>query len=203
MKNLSSENFEIIGKPIDNTDSTKPKNIKHFDLPEQLKTNPYDYQREGIDFVCSSNRQMLLDEAGTGKTLMSIGAVLIRKEMGKIKHTLVITGRCSLIWNWYDEIKTHTGIKATVLGSRKNKKGQWNVKSNADKLEDLNSITDDQLFLLTNIQSLQNKDVANKLKQLISKNIIQCIIFDECHCVRNPSSIQAKALLRLTPKYIS
>ena len=201
-KNLPNEQFDIIGAKKEHKALTKSKTTKHFKLPANLKTKPYNYQQDGIDFICSSKKQLLLDSCGLGKSLMAISSALIRKESDLISHVLVLTGRCSLIWNWYAEIKMHTGIKATVLGSRKNKKGKWHVKNNADKLEDLNNIKDNQLFLLTNIQSLQNKDVASKIRQLIDKDVIQYVIFDEAHCVRNPSSIQAKALLKLNPDYI-
>lgn len=200
--NLSKYRFNIIGSPVSNDVKKKDKKLKHYDLPKELKTKPYDFQCEGIDFVCNYDKGLLLFQAGLGKSLMAMSSALIRREQGLVNHTLVLTGRCSLIWNWYDEIKTHTGIKATILGSRKNKKGKWFVKGNSDKLADLDNIKDNQLFLLTNIQSLQNKEISSKLRELVDSNTIQYIIFDECHCVRNPSSIQAKALLKLRPKYV-
>ena len=102
----------------------------------------------------------------------------------------------------YDQIKTHTGQKAMIVGSRKNKKGQWVVKGNADKLTDLKAVDKDTpYFMITNVQSLQNKDIYSQLKKMVDKGIIDYIIVDELHVCRSSSSIQGKALLNLHPKY--
>lgn len=200
-KELTDEEFSIIGKPIDKLDKSKPKSDKQYDLPEGLKTEMYDYQIEDYNTILNNDKFLNLSQAGLGKSLSSIASALKRKELG-VKHTLYIVCYCSIVYNMYDQIKTHTGQKAMIVGSRKNKRGQWVVKGNADKLTDLKAVDKDTpYFMITNVQSLQNKDIYSQLKKMVDKGIIDYIIVDELHVCRSSSSIQGKALLNLHPKY--
>ena len=90
-------------------------------------------------------------------------------------------------------------MESTILGARKDKRGNLIVKSNKDKLEDLKNLK--TYFLITNIESLQNKDIVQELVNLCKKKRIM-IIEDEIHKgVSNPGTKQGKAFLRLKPKY--
>ena len=200
-KELPDEEFSIIGKPIDNVDKSKPKSDKYYELPKGLKTKLYNYQMEDYQAIMNNDKFLNLSDPGCGKTLTAIATALRRKELG-IKHTLCIVCYCSIVYNMYDQIKMHTGQKAMIIGSRRNKKGQWIVKNNQDKLADLKDINDDTpYFMITNVQSMQNKDIHKQIKKLVDNHTIDYIIIDECHVVRNSNSIQGKALLSLQPKY--
>ena len=159
-RELPDEEFKIIGKPIDTKDNSKPKVLKKYRLPKGLKTKMYSYQEEDYQAILNADKFLNLSQVGCGKTLPAIATALKREELG-VKHVLCIMGFCSIVYNMYSEIKTHTGQKAMILGSRQNKKGQWNVKGNKDKLEDLMAVNDSTpYFLITNIQSLQNKEIG-------------------------------------------
>lgn len=191
--------YNIVGKPI----SKKDKIIKlnNYKLPDNIITEPYKYQKEDINYLTSIDKALLLSEQGTGKSIITIYSSLIRKRENNVKHCLIIVCRSSLMWNYYDEIKIHTGIKSTILGSRKNKQGKYVIKSNKDKLEDLQKINDKSYFIITNIHSLQNKDIVKKLQYWIKKKEINMVIVDEIHLCTNPNAIMTKALLKLNTDY--
>lgn len=195
---LPNIEFKIVGK------EKKPRNKKVkavkevlAEMPSEIKTKLYDYQVDGFNYGMTHAKFLLADQPGLGKSLQMIAVALARQQ--EFKHCLIICGIGSLMWNWYNEIKEHTGIKSTVLGSRKNRKGIWNIKGNKDKLDDLKVA--DKYFLITNVDTLQNKPLVEQLKKMIDKDIIGMVIFDEIHKLSSPTSLSARALLRLSPMY--
>ena len=124
-----------------------------------------------------------------------MSVALKRKELGQVNHCLIICCVNGLKYNWQEEIKTHTGMDSLILGNRKNKKGVWSTGSTQDKLEDLKDLK--EFFIITNVESLRNKEIKEVLKKYMDKGIIDMVICDECHKTKNPSSIQGKTLLLL------
>lgn len=134
----------------------------------------------------------------THNTVICSSVAEKRRELGLADHTLILCLN-TLTVNWYREIKKHFNMESTILGARKDKRGNLIVKSNKDKLEDLKNLK--TYFLITNIESLQNKDIVQELVTLCKKKRIM-IIEDEIHKgVSNPGTKQGKAFLRLKPKY--
>lgn len=195
---LHLEQFNIIGKPI-NKKKYGEKVIHKFGLPKELKTKPYQYQIDGINELLSFDKYLLLFDMGMGKGLTSIAVALKRKELGQVKHCLVVSGINGMKYTWKNEVEQHTTSDVRVLGSRRNKKGVWVSGSTQDKLDDLNNFN--EFFLVTNVESLRNKEIRDKLKDLMKKNVIEMIIFDELQCVKSSSSQQGKSLLLLS-KYV-
>ena len=134
----------------------------------------------------------------THNTVICSSVAEKRRELGLADHTLILCLN-TLTVNWYREIKKHFNMESTILGARKDKRGNLIVKSNKDKLEDLKNLK--TYFLITNIESLQNKDIVQELVNLCKNKRIM-IIEDEIHKgVSNPGTKQGKAFLRLKPKY--
>ena len=190
---LPNEEFNVIGTPIDNKKYGEKIIEKHYELPKGIKTDLYEHQVIGFNEMMNFNKFLLLDSQGLGKSLEVITVALKRKELNKIKHCLIVCGVNSIKFNWKEEVKLHTGMDAMILGARINKKGITEVKSNKDKLEDLDNLN--EFFVITNIESLRDKEIKEKLKKLVDKNIIEMIIFDECHKCANVSAQQTKGLV--------
>lgn len=129
----------------------------------------------------------------THNTVCSIATALKRKELNGIKHCLIVCGVNSIKFNWQEEIKIHTGMDSIILGARKNKKGVIEVKSNKDKLEDLDNLN--EFFIITNIETFRDKKIKDKLKKLVDKKVIEMIVFDECHKCRQPQAQQTKGIM--------
>lgn len=200
---LKDYTFEIEGKPINNKKYREKVLKKKFELPKLLKTNLYQFQIDCFNEVMNFDKYLILDEPGCGKSVESIAIALKRKEIDKtIKHCLIIACVNGLKYNWQDEIKEHTGMDSLILGNRKNKKGQWQVKSNEDKYTDLQKIYEDEnnypYFIITNIETLRNKQILDLIKTMCKKKIFNIAIIDEIHKARNSTSIQGRALLSIS-----
>lgn len=162
----------------------------------KFKTQPFEHQIESFDFALSKNKFLLGDEQGLGKTKQAIDIAVNKKLTEKFKHCLIVCGVNSLKYNWLKEVGIHSDESARVIGSKVNTKGKLKDGSMKDRLADLNSDLS-EFFLITNIETLRNKDIAEKLKEMTSKGIIGMTIIDEIHKAKNPQSAQGKAIHNL------
>ena len=196
---LPKEEFVIGGSPINDKKYGQKQIETIYEPPKGLKTKLFKYQVDGYNELMNFDKYLLLFQQGLGKSLTTIAVVLKRKELSNIKDCLVICGVNGLKYNWQNEIKQHTGMNAMILGNRKNKKGKWQTGSNSDKLEDLNNLS--EFFIITNVESLRNKEIKEKLKNLIDNGAIEMCITDEIHKMKSSSSQQGKTLLLLAKRF--
>ena len=196
-RQLPNEEFTVIGKPISNKKFNEKEVDRTISLPNSLKTKLYPFQIDTFYEGMAYDKYILNLDTGTGKSITALTVVSKRMELGQVKRCLIIPCVATLKYNWQNEVKQHFGEEAKVLGNRQNKKGIWSVKSNEDKLEDLNNLSNDDKWLITNIESLRNADIKDKLKKLLDKGEIDCIIVDECHKCAHTSAQQTKALMLL------
>lgn len=179
---------------------TAPEVIEE-DKVFKYKTIPYQHQIKGVQFGLEHDRFLLGDEMGLGKTKQIIDLAVIKKYQEDYKHCLIICCVNGLKWNWEDEIKIHSNEKSLILGNRQNKKGKWVVKGQSAKLEDIESLLsgklDDTYFVITNIETLRDKEISKKLAELCENKDINMIAVDEVHKCANNTSQQSKGLLKL------
>lgn len=163
----------------------------------EFKTNPYEHQIVGFNFGLTNDRWLLGDEMGLGKTKQVIDIAVAKKLSKGYQHCLIICGVNGLKWNWKNEVKVHSNEEAYILGERI-VRGKTVINSNADKLTDIKKLaTNSAYFIITNIESLRQEDIASELKKLCEDGTIGMIAFDECHKAKNPSSDQGKGILKL------
>lgn len=179
----------------------KPEVKEHVDLPSEFeyKTKPYEYQKVGIDYGLNSDKWLLGDEQGLGKTKQVIDIAVARKMLYGYKHCLIVCGVNSLKWNWVNEIHTHSNEEAFILGQRI-KKNKIVVGGNKEKLEDVLRLHGDALesyFIITNIETMRNAEIVANLSELCKSKTISMIAVDEIHKNKNPSSQQSKGLIKL------
>jgi len=195
--------FEVSGEEM------LPKKVGIEDI-STFKTAPMSHQLEGVVYGLNHNRWLLADDQGLGKSKQLIDLAIARKNAGQVKHCLIICGVNSLKWNWIEEIKKHSDEDGWILGMyRKNYKTNnqtWDIGSNQDKLNDLNKLgsdphLDSHFFLITNIESLRNVEIADKLAELCDTGIISMVAVDEVHRVRNTRTQAGQGLLKLQPTY--
>ena len=198
---LSNIDFEIINSEI------LPKVDKIGVDKVEFKTTPYAYQLEGVEFGLDHNRYLLADEQGLGKTKQVIDIAVARKRELGFKHCLIICGVNSLKWNWLEEIKVHSNESGWILGMYPSKKsGKWMVGGNQEKLNDLRDLGEDydldsHYFIITNIESLRNPEIAAKIKELCDKEIINMVAIDEIHRCKNLNTKQGEGMLQVQPTY--
>lgn len=176
---------------------SKIKSEKEIEIPSDYKFpfTPYPHQLDGIKFGLNHDSFLLADQQGLGKTVQSATIACIRKKLYNYKHCLIICAVNGSKYNWKKECELFTNEKAHILGTRKTKNGNEVIKSSLEKLEDLKNIDNLPYFIITNKETLRNKDIVKELEKQ-SKNINMCI-YDEIHMSKNIYSQQGKGLLKV------
>lgn len=173
-------------------------------LPEgfEFKTKPFSHQLEGVEYGLKYDRWFLGDEQGLGKSKQTIDIAVARKIMYGYKFCLIVCGVNTLKWNWVNEIHTHSNEDAYILGQRR-KGTKIIIGSTKDKLEDLklmyNMGEPHPYFIITNIESFRDKDIADTISDLCKKGIIGMCAADEMHkCFDYNTQIRTdKGLLKI------
>lgn len=197
---LPNFTFEITGEEI------IPTKVE-FDNAFQYKTAPMQHQVDGIRYGFEHNRYLLADEMGLGKSKQVIDLAVMRKQSLGFKHCLIVCGVNSLKWNWLEEIAKHSNESGWILGQYEMKRsGKIAVGGNSAKLDDLNKLGNDtaldsHYFIITNIESLRDEEIAMKLKKLCETEVINMVAVDECHRMKNLRTKQGEGMLQLQPTY--
>ena len=191
------------------------KKTLEIDIPEdyEFKAKPFQHQIEGIQFGLNKKKFLLCDDQGLGKTFQIINWVGCLSKIDTINRVLIVCGVNSLKYNWQSEIEKYSDDKAWVLGTRFRKRtGKPYEGSTKDKLEDLENLPDCK-YIITNIETLRGGaekisktkyhfPIAEKLKELCSNGTISVIATDEIHKMKNSTSLQGRAFLNLSAKYM-
>ena len=166
-------------------------------LPDKYKykTQPFDYQLEGIHWGLKHNSWLLLDAPGLGKSLQLMYLAQELKERYGIQHCLVICGINTLKTNWKAEIEKHSNLPCTILGQRINRKGKLVIDGVDKRVQHLlNPI--EEFFVITNIETLRSDKIINAINKN-KNNRFEMIILDEAHVCKSNTSQQGKNLLKL------
>lgn len=172
---LSNYEIQLIG----NLDALKEKKAPNIDF--EFKTKPFEHQIDGFNYGLTHDAWLLGDSMGLGKTKTVIDIAVAKKQAYGYTHCLIICGVNGLKWNWLNEVHTHSNEEAYILGQKINKKGKIVIGSNADKLADVQRINELPYFIITNIESMRDENIANSLKTLCSDGTIDMIALDEAH----------------------
>lgn len=162
--------------------------------PAKLKTKPFNYQLDGINYGLNHDKWLLLDAPGLGKTLQVIYIAESLKKQNLIEHCLIICGINTLKYNWKKEIYKHGTEDAIILGERINTKGKI-VKEGIKYRKEQLSKKIDEFFIIVNIETLRDDDIVKLINN--GKNNIDMIVVDEIHHCKSPVSQQGKNLQKL------
>lgn len=183
IEGLTTVNKKSIDELIQYYETIKPEAEFKF------KTKPDGHQIEAFNFGLTRDVMFITDEMGLGKTMMALNLMDYRKEIGKVKHVLVICGVNGLKYNWVEEIKKHSYNNCQVIDGTK-----------AKRIEKIQSYW--QFFYnIINIESLRDEAIIEFLSKLCSSGKISGIIIDEFHKANNHRSQQGKGLRELDAKY--
>lgn len=168
----------------------------------QWKTEPFQHQKEFLEWASHKSKFLLLDEPGLGKTKQALDLISNRINAGQIKRALIVCCIGQLQYSWLKEIGKHTNLKGYILGTRPAKKNSTATKigSNEDKLFDLKNAT--APILICNIEMLRNKPILEQLHLMVAKGELGQVVVDEIHKCKNArTSQQAAGLFSLHPNY--
>lgn len=206
------ENEEI---KIDGIYEDLHKQEFEIDIPKdfEFKTKPFSHQIDGVRFGLNKKKFLLCDDQGLGKTFQIINWVGCLEKTDTINKVLIVCGVNSLKYNWQSEISIHSDEKGWVLGTRFRKRtGKAYEGSTKDKLEDLDNLPNCR-YIITNIETLRagaerisktkyHFPIAEKLQELCKNGTISVIAFDEAHRSKEPTSLQSRAMINVTAKYM-
>lgn len=173
---------------ISAADNSLPNKYKY-------KTQPFDYQLEGIHRGLKQDSWLLLDAPGLGKSLQLMYLAQELRERYSIEHCLVICGINTLKTNWKAEIEKHSDLSCTILGQRINRKGKLVIDGVDKRVEHLQRPIE-EFFVITNIESLRSDKIINAINKN-KHNKFDMIVFDEAHVVKSPTSQQSKNFLKI------
>ena len=192
---------------VDDLKALEPKEVV-TSVSFDFKTKPFKHQRESFLYGMNNNKWFLGDEMGLGKTKQVIDIATKLKQDRHYEHCLIVCGVNGLKYNWLNEVHVHSNEDALILGTRyKKRTGEMYIGGNKERSEDMDRVLDgdiDAYFLITNVESMRNKEVQGKIKEAIDLNIIQMMAIDECHkCIKGDpkKSQQARGIIELQPEY--
>ena len=188
---LINHTFNEIG-----TKSVVEKKDEVFEFPK-TKTTPKNHQLEGFNFMMNKKKCALNDGMGVGKSFQLLSICEANRD--KYKHCIIINCINSLKWNWKEEIQKHLEESCCVLGERYNKKGKLKSPSTKDKLDDIKNTN--EYYIITNIETLRDKSIADYIAKMCEKGEIGVVVVDEAHKLSNPTTQQAKGLLKLKSEF--
>ena len=190
-------NYNGLETTIQSNINAKFKDIyKNF----KFKTKPFQHQIDGFNYGLKSDKWLLGDEQGLGKTKQVIDIAVAKKLAKGYKHCLIICGVNGLKWNWVSEIHTHSDEDAYILGQRV-KGHKVVIGSNEDKYADLEHIeANSSYFIITNVETLRSEKIAAKIAKYCATDVFGIVAIDEIHKCKNPSSQQGKGILKLQPE---
>ena len=140
------------------------------------------------------------------KQIVDLGK--IRKNVSAVKHCLVVCCVNSLKWNWLEEIEKHSNETGWILGMYQMKRsGKWAVGGTKEKVADLDKLLagdaelDNHYFIITNVESLRNKEIIDRLVKLCQTGVIGMVACDEAHRCKDTRTQQMQGLLQVQPEY--
>ena len=150
-----------------------------------LKVEPYEYQKEGIEAGLRWKRFLIGDEPGLGKTLQSIGVV----DTANAYPCLVICPS-SLKINWQREFEKFTDKKALVLDNSVLTTWPYLLRMSMHHVAVVNYESLRKYFVW-DIHA--RKGQSFRLKDVVfcpEINLFKSVIIDESHRVKDPTAQQ-------------
>jgi len=136
-------------------------------LKNMEDVRPYQWVAPNMFLTGGQNRLLLGDEMGLGKSLQALLCVLT----GQYERILIVCPSVVKV-NWANEVEKWTDLDSSIIYGRK---GEYEKAT----------------ITIINYDLLQHR-----LESLLEDDY-QCIIFDECHNLKNPKSIRTKAAKQL------
>lgn len=138
------------------------------DLRDGELVRPYQWVAPQMFSAGGQNRILIADDMGLGKSLQALLCVL----SGQFGRTLVV---CPSVvkMNWMGEVKKWTDLEPTVVHG---------LKGDYEKAQ----------------VTIVNYDVLHARVEELIRDDYDCIVFDECHALKNPKAKRTKAAVRLS-----
>jgi len=162
-------------------------------LNKEFKTTPYQHQELITAMILQKKKCFVFAGVGTGKSKAAIDAVTymvfnmayapisIAGKKARILYNhpkVLVVSPSSIMWNFGNEITTHSELDYTVITGSLTKRKQL--------LEDSSTVFD-----------IINYEIIEKLEYEINKKGYDMIIFDEIHYCKNRNSNRSKSSYKI------
>ena len=146
-----------------------------------IKTELYQYQKEGIEFALFKKVAIIADEMGLGKTIQAIGTAILKKRILGFSKALIVCP-ASLKEQWRSEIEKFTDENSIVIsGTPEERERQYK---------------DDGYFFF-----IVNYETVLRDHQAMNKAGFEILILDEAQRAKNYETLTASSLKRLDIKH--
>lgn len=143
------------------------------------------YQDFGTRYIINQQRVLLGDEMGLGKTMQAIAAMAHFKTKGLYRFLVVCP--VSVLVNWGREISTHSKMETMEIYGN-------------DREDEYNRWLEDGGIAVTTYETLTRLDL-DLLKNVTgdgSSKLIDMLVVDEAHYVKNPEAKRSIALKKVS-----
>ena len=158
-----------------------PRGVSGSAWRNLLRSELYEYQREGALFAARAGRCLIGDEMGLGKTIQAIAVAEIMARQLGVERVLIVCPT-SLKHQWEQEIARFIDRKATVIGGLRGR-----------RQEDY-AVTD-SFFKITNY------DTVHRDLDLIQSWSPDLVVLDEAQRIKNWNTRTARSVKRITSPY--
>ncbi|MBR2472258.1 MAG: DEAD/DEAH box helicase, partial [Clostridia bacterium] len=156
--------------------------FEDYEIPKDMEHILRPYQKTGFKWLkllaSFGLGGILADEMGLGKTLQAIA--FVKSEYEKTKKPTLIVAPTSLLYNWYNEIKKFSPDSSVCI-----------ISGDPAERKALAADIDKYCFVITSY-GLLRRDAA----LYANASLAYCII-DEAQQIKNPNTINAKAVKSL------
>lgn len=147
------------------------------DIGTDMLLSPYPYQKEVIYHSINNPQSLLICPTGSGKTAIMIGIYTELLKNGLTDKPCLIVVKASLKYQWLNECAKFTTLSATVVETPSKKKKKFDEQFGSYNI------------YIANYETLKDKEVQNKLKELE----IETILCDEIQYISNHKASRSKA----------
>jgi SNF2 family DNA or RNA helicase len=161
------------------------------DRPERLPARLFDYQIEGVRFLCANHHALLADEMGTGKTVMSCVALRLLVRSGAVRSALIVCP-LSLLGVWDEHLaRWAPELRVTVVhGDGRARYRDWRAAAHVH-VTTFDTLRGD---VLAERSGTPTMDVGRRAA-------FDLVLLDEAHSVKNVDSGRTRAVRRLSPTW--
>jgi superfamily II DNA or RNA helicase len=157
-------------------DAAFPKGIRSPAFTKLLKTDLYDYQRQGALFAARAGRSLIGDEMGLGKTIQAIAAAQIMAQLLGVARVLIVCPT-SLKHQWEREITKFSARSAAVINGLHARR--------------------QQIFSADSFFKITNYDTIHKDLDLITAWAPDLVILDEAQRIKNWNTRTARSVKKI------
>lgn len=158
-----------------------PRGVRDPEVRRLLKSELYEYQREGALFAARAGRCLIADEMGLGKTVQALAAAEIMARHFGVERVLIVCPT-SLKHQWEREIARFTDRRPVVVaGLRARREQQYAAQ--------------DSFFTITNY------DTVHADLEVIARWSPDLVILDEAQRIKNWNTRTARSVKRIASPY--